>query len=171
MPICLIYAQAANAVIGKDGTMPWHLPEDLAHFRQQTQGAAVVMGRATWDSLPARFRPLPGRTNIVVTRNPAWQAEGAIVAHSLPEALAEGARHSATVWVIGGAQVYAQALPLADAVTVTHIHQDFDGDAFAPTLGPQWQAVQRHDTTSAQGLPLSFVRYERQNKPETRENP
>ncbi len=170
MPICLIYAQAANAVIGKDGTMPWHLPEDLAHFRQQTQGTAVVMGRATWDSLPARFRPLPGRTNIVVTRNPAWQAEGAIVAHSLPEALAEGARHSATVWVIGGAQVYAQALPLADAVVVTHIHQDFDGDAFAPTLGQEWQAVQRHDTTSAQGLPLSFVRYERRNGLGTSEN-
>ena len=122
MTICLIYAQAANAVIGKNGTMPWHLPEDLAHFRQRTQGCAVVMGRTTWDSLPERFRPLPGRTNIVVTRNPAWQAAGAIAAHSLPEALAEAARHSATVWVIGGAQIYAQALPLADGLVVTEIN-------------------------------------------------
>ena len=161
MTICLIYAQAANAVIGKNGTMPWHLPEDLAHFRQRTQGCAVVMGRTTWDSLPERFRPLPGRTNIVVTRNPAWQAAGAIAAHSLPEALAEAARHSATVWVIGGAQIYAQALPLADAVEVTHIQHNFDGDAFAPTLGPEWHVVQHRDATSAQGWPLRFVRYER----------
>ncbi len=104
---------------------------------------------------------LPGRTNIVVTRNPAWQAAGAIAAHSLPEALAEAARHSATVWVIGGAQIYAQALPLADAVEVTHIQHNFDGDAFAPTLGPEWHAVQHRDATSAQGWPLRFVRYER----------
>lgn len=161
MTICLIYAQAANAVIGKDGTMPWHLPEDLAHFRQRTQGCAVVMGRTTWDSLPERFRPLPGRTNIVVTRNPAWQAAGAIAAHSLPEALAEAARHSATVWVIGGAQIYAQALPLADAVEVTEIARDFEGDAYAPTLGSEWVEASRSEALSRSGLPYAFVRYVR----------
>ena len=161
MTICLIYAQAANAVIGKDGTMPWHLPEDLAHFRQRTQGCAVVMGRTTWDSLPERFRPLPGRTNIVVTRNPAWQAAGAIAAHSLPEALAEAARHSATVWVIGGAQIYAQALPLADELVVTEIDADIAGDAFAPTIGPEWQAVARQPLVAGNGMRLAFVTWRR----------
>ena len=87
MEIALIYARAANGVIGKDGTMPWHLPEDLAHFKQLTQGSPVIMGRKTWDSLPPRFRPLPGRTNIVITRQPGWQADGAVRAASLQDAL------------------------------------------------------------------------------------
>ena len=87
-PLHLIYARAANGVIGKDNTMPWHLPEDMAHFKQLTQGCAVIMGRKTWDSLPPRFRPLPGRTNIVVTRQSDWQAEGALRADSLEGALA-----------------------------------------------------------------------------------
>ena len=87
MHIALIYARAANGVIGKDGTMPWHLPEDLAHFKQLTQGSPVVMGRKTWDSLPARFRPLPGRTNVVVTRQPDWHENGAFRSSSLESTL------------------------------------------------------------------------------------
>ncbi|QNP60668.1 dihydrofolate reductase [Paenacidovorax monticola] len=160
MALHLIYARAANGVIGKDGTMPWHLPEDLAHFKQLTQGHPVVMGRKTWDSLPARFRPLPGRTNIVVTRQADWQADGAQRAASLEDALALCAQ-AATVWVIGGAQIYAQALPLADRVEVTEIARDFDGDAHAPTLGPEWVESARSRHVGASGLPFSFVTYVR----------
>ena len=159
--IALIYARAANGVIGKDGTMPWHLPEDLAHFKRLTLGCPVIMGRKTWDSLPERFRPLPGRTNIVVTRNTDWSAEGVVRASSLEEALHVGAQHGDTVWVMGGAQIYAQALPLADVVEVTIIHKDFEGDAFAPELGPEWVEGERQDLISAKGLPFSFVRFTR----------
>ena len=164
MALHLIYARAANGVIGKDGTMPWHLPEDLAHFKQLTQGHPVVMGRKTWDSLPARFRPLPGRTNIVVTRQADWQADGAQRAASLEDALALCAQ-AATVWVIGGAQIYAQALPLADRVEVTEIARDFDGDAHAPTLGPEWVESARSRHVGASGLPFSFVTYVRRGAP------
>ena len=162
MAIHLIYARAANGVIGLNNRMPWHLPEDLAHFKQLTSGHPVVMGRKTWDSLPERFRPLPGRTNIVVTRNSDWQAAGVLRASSLEEALHAGAQQGDTVWVMGGAQIYAQALPLADVIEVTIIHQDFDGDAHAPLLGAEWQEATREDHVSAQGLPFSFVRYTRQ---------
>ena len=162
MAIHLIYARAANGVIGLNNTMPWHLPEDLAHFKQLTNGNPVIMGRKTWDSLPERFRPLPGRTNIIVTRNADWSAEGVVRTSSLEEALQVGAQHGDTVWVMGGAQIYAQALPLADTVEVTIIHQDFEGDAYAPPLGAEWVEASREDHVSAKGLPFSFVRYERQ---------
>ena len=164
-PLHLIYARAANGVIGKDNTMPWRLPEDMAHFKQLTQGCAVIMGRKTWDSLPPRFRPLPGRTNIVVTRQSDWQAEGALRADSLEGALTL-ARAATTephrpVWVMGGAQIYAQALPLASRVEVTEIAQDFDGDAYAPTLGAEWKEATRSSHVSTNGLPFDFVSYVR----------
>lgn len=160
MEIALIYARAANGVIGKNGTMPWHLPEDMAHFKRLTQGCPVIMGRKTWDSLPPRFRPLPGRANIVVTRQADWNEIGAQRASSLREAL-QICEQSATAWVIGGAQIYAQALPLAQRVEVTEIERDFDGDAYAPPLGPQWREAARERVVSASGLPLSFVTYMR----------
>lgn len=162
MEIGLIYARAANGTIGKDGTMPWHLPEDLAHFKRLTNGCPVVMGRKTWDSLPERFRPLPGRRNIVITRQPDWHEKGVQRASSLRDAL-QMCEQDATVWVMGGAQIYAQALPLADRVEVTEIAQDFEGDAFAPMLGPEWLQAAREDHVGAGGgLPFSFVRYLRQ---------
>ncbi len=162
MEIALIYARAANGVIGKDGTMPWHLPEDLAHFKQLTLGAPVIMGRKTWDSLPPRFRPLPGRSNIVVTRQPDWKENGVQRSSSLREALQIAEQSNpATVWVIGGAQIYAQALPLAQRVEVTEIAQDFDGDAFAPELGPEWVETTREAHTSTGGMAFAFVRYQR----------
>ncbi|MBV7541677.1 dihydrofolate reductase [Acidovorax sp. sic0104] len=160
MPLHLIYARAANGIIGKDNALPWHLPEDMAHFKQLTQGCPVVMGRKTWDSLPPRFRPLPGRTNIVITRQADWQAEGARRAGSLPEALAQ-CDAGQTVWVIGGAQIYADALPLADRLEVTEIGRDFEGDAHAPVLGDEWVASQRSEHLGANGLPFSFVSYVR----------
>jgi dihydrofolate reductase len=160
MPLNLIYARAANGVIGKNNQLPWNLPEDLAHFRQLTQGCPVVMGRKTWDSLPPRFRPLPGRTNIVITRQPHWQTDGAHRAASLGDALAQ-CDPSQTVWVIGGAQIYAEALPQAVRLEVTELEQDFDGDAHAPLLGPEWTESARHRQVSTNGLAFSFVTYER----------
>lgn len=161
MEIALIYARAANGVIGKDGSMPWHLPEDLAHFKGLTQGNPVIMGRKTWDSLPARFRPLPGRRNIVVTRQENWNENGVQRASNLGEAL-QLCESSETVWVIGGAQIYALALPLADRVEVTEIGRAFEGDTFAPALGPEWRESAREAHSSADGLPFAFVRYDRQ---------
>lgn len=156
----LIYARAANGVIGKDNRLPWHLPEDLAHFKRTTLGCPVIMGRKTWDSLPPKFRPLPGRLNIVVTRDPGFVAEGASVAHSL-EAARELCPAGGTAWVIGGAQIYAQALPLASEVVVTEIARDFEGDAFAPVLGGEWREVAREDHVGSSGLPFAFVTYRR----------
>lgn len=168
MRLNLIYARAANGVIGRDNAMPWHLPEDLAHFKRQTLGCPVIMGRRTWDSLPAKFRPLPGRPNLVLTRDTATaaqlQAAGALALPSLEAALAHCAllpEPPAEVWVMGGAQIYAQALPLAERVVVTEIAQDYDGDAYAPTLGPEWHASAREEHVSASGLPFAFVTYER----------
>ena len=158
--IGLIWAQARGGVIGKDGVMPWHLPEDLAHFRRVTQGHPVIMGRRTWDSIPPRFRPLPGRRNIVVTRQPDWREIGAEPAPSLREAL-HLCEQSAEVWVIGGAQIYAQALPLADRLVVTEIDADVAGDAFAPALGAEWREVGRDERLAANGWRLAFVSYQR----------
>jgi dihydrofolate reductase len=156
MRIGIIYARARNGVIGKDNTIPWRLPEDMAHFKELTMGCPVLMGRKTWDSLPPKFRPLPGRRNIVITRQAAWQAEGAEPAGSLQEALAL-CGHAPTVWVAGGAEIYRQALDLAHVAAVTEIDADFTGDAYAPELGPNWREVARSTHTAANGLPYSFV--------------
>ena len=155
----LIFARAANGVIGKDGGLPWQLPEDMAHFRRTTSGQPVIMGRKTWESLPPKFRPLPGRTNIVVTRQTAWQAQGALRAASLKQALAL-CPAGADAWVIGGAEIYRQALPLAHTAVVTQIDADFAGDAHAPQFGPQWRETARQPHTAASGLSFSFVTYE-----------
>lgn len=158
--IGLIWAQARGGVIGKDGVMPWHLPEDLAHFKRTTLSHPVIMGRKTWDSIPPRFRPLPGRANIVITRQPDWQTAGAQRASSLHEALGQ-CEHAPQAWIIGGAQIYAQALPLADELVVTEIDADFEGDAFAPAIGPEWREVAREELLAASGLRLAFVTYEK----------
>ena len=156
MALNLIFARARNGVIGKDNTLPWHLPEDLAHFKQTTLGQPVVMGRKTWESLPPKFRPLPGRTNIVVTRQTNWLAEGAVVAHSIEEAVQQCPTDS-QIWVIGGAEVYAQAMPLASRAVVTEIDADFEGNAFAPTFDASWQETHRTTHVAANGLSYSFV--------------
>ena len=163
MKIGLIWAQARNRVIGKNGVMPWHLPEDLAHFKRVTLNHPVVMGRKTWDSIPPRFRPLPGRTNIVVTRQPDWNENGAQRTSSLREAL-QLCENSAQVWIIGGAQIYAQALPLADELVVTEIDAEVDGDAFAPAIGPEWHEVAREEIAAANGQPLAFVTWRRSGR-------
>jgi dihydrofolate reductase len=158
MQLHLIFAKARNGVIGKDNALPWHLPEDMAHFKRVTMGCPVIMGRKTWDSLPARFRPLPGRLNVVVTRQDYWDENGAKRSSSLREALLF-CEHSEHVWVIGGAELYAYALPFANTAVVTEINADYDGDAFAPQFGPQWVETARETHTSVNGLSFCFVTY------------
>ncbi len=160
MRLNLIYARAANGVIGNDNALPWHLPEDMAHFKRMTAGCPVIMGRKTWDSLPPRFRPLPGRINIVVTRQAGWSADGAQVANSLQEAIALTGE-AAEAWVIGGAQIYAEALPHAQRVVVTEIARDYDGDAHAPALDGAWQETAREPHVAASGPGFSFVTLQR----------
>ncbi len=158
MQLHLIFAKARNGVIGKDNTLPWHLPEDMAHFKRTTMGCPVIMGRKTWDSLPPRFRPLPGRVNVVVTRQAGWNETGAQPSSSLQDALSFCEQYE-DVWVIGGAQLYALALPFADTAVVTEIDANFDGDAFAPQFGSQWLETARESHTSVNGLDFSFVTY------------
>lgn len=157
--LVLIAAVARNGVIGKDGGMPWHLPADLQHFKRLTLGHPVLMGRRTWESLG---RPLPGRRNIVISRQPDWQAEGAEHADSLHAAL-QRVSSDALAFIIGGAQLYAQALPLADGLELTEIDQDFDGD----TRFPDWDRSRFTETarqtyTAPEGWSYHFVSYEAQ---------
>lgn len=139
-PVGLVWAEAEGGVIGAAGGMPWHVPEDLAHFKAVTMGAPVVMGRKTWDSLPERFRPLPGRANVVVTRQAGWAADGAVRAGSLDEALLLAGEQAGVerIWVIGGGELFRLALPLADRIELTRLDTAVDGDAFAPALDDTW---------------------------------
>jgi dihydrofolate reductase len=161
--LVLIAAMAPGRVIGKDGGLPWHVPEDMAHFRNATRGHPVIMGRKTWDSLPARFRPLPGRRNLVVTRQPAWQAAGAEAMPSLEAALAATAA-ALRVFVIGGAELYAATLPLADTLLLTEIDADYAGDAWFPAFADTgFVQTQRRAVHAAapNDFELAFVTYRR----------
>ncbi len=160
MALNLIFARARNGVIGHNNTLPWHLPEDLAHFKATTLGQPVIMGRKTWDSLPVKFRPLPGRMNIVVTRQTDWHSDGAHVVHSVDEAL-QACPTEAQPWVIGGAELYRLAMPLATRVVVTEIDADYEGDAFAPELDASWQEASRTTHVAANGLHYSLVNWVR----------
>jgi dihydrofolate reductase len=154
--LTLVVARARNGVIGRNGALPWKIPGELAHFKRTTMGHPIVMGRKTWESIG---RPLPGRRNIVVTRNAQYTAPGAEVVASLQDAIAlcTGADE---VFVIGGAELYAQALPRAARAVVTEIDADFDGDAHFPTLAAdEWQAVDREP--AAGEPPHAFVTYVR----------
>lgn len=163
----LIWAESDGGIIGSDGTLPWHVPEDLAHFKELTLGSPVVMGRKSWDALPDRFRPLPGRRNIVVTRNPEWRADGAEVAHSVDAALTLAANEpgTGTVWVIGGAQVFNSAIDRADRLEVTQLHERFDGDTIAPVIDQSWLQVSADPEsgwhTSRIGVQYRYLAYQR----------
>lgn len=161
MKLAVIAALARNGAIGLKGAMPWRLPADLAHFRQTTLGCPVVMGRKTWDSLPTTFRPLPGRRNIVVTRNASWSAAGAEVAPSLETAL-NALADAERVFVIGGGELYMQALPHADELVLTEIDADFDADTYFPPWDrTAFEVVKRERHTSDAPWPYAFVRYRR----------
>jgi dihydrofolate reductase len=161
--LSLIAAVARNGVIGKDNALLFRLPEDLQHFKRSTLGSPVIMGRKTWDSLPARMRPLPGRVNIVITRNPQWHSEGAVAVNSLQAALAQ-AGNAAKVFVIGGAELYASALPLADEMLLTEVDRDFDGDVHFPAWNRgDFIEVQReaHHAGEPNHFDYAFVTYQR----------
>ena len=154
----LVAALARNRVIGVGNRLPWRLPEDLRRFKRLTMGAPVIMGRKTRESIG---RPLPGRRNIVVTRERDATWEGCVVAHSLDEALAL-ADDAAEAFVIGGAELYAQALPRADRLHLTLIDADYAGDAWFPEFdAAAWREVARESGVSADGLGYAFVDYER----------
>lgn len=161
-PVCLVVAYARNRVIGRDGTMPWHLRSDLRHFKALTSGHPVIMGRKTFQSIG---RPLPERTNIVVTRDKGFVAEGVAVVASVGEALKVAEGHAQDrIMVIGGGEIYAQALPLADYVFATEIDAEPDGDAFFPPLPrAQWHETAReyHSSGEKDDHPFSFVTYKK----------
>jgi dihydrofolate reductase len=174
LSLVLIAAVARNGAIGHAGDLLWRLPEDMAFFRRTTMGHPVVMGRKTWDSVPARFKPLPGRTNIVITRQRGWHEEGAIAVHDLDAALDRAHAVVGTnsdnprVFVIGGAQLYAQALPRADELLLTEIDRDFEGDAHFPA----WKradfvelARERHRAAAPNDFDFEFATYRRKSAP------
>lgn len=153
----LIWAEAHGGVIGAEGGMPWHVPEDLAHFKEVTLGASVVMGRKTWDSLPERFRPLEGRENIVITRQQDWAAEGARRAANVQEAV----RGQERVWIIGGAEIFRQVIGDADRLEVTELDLEVAGDTYAPSTSG-WRLVDQGEwLTSRTGVRYRFLGYER----------
>ncbi len=162
---CLVVAMASNRVIGRDGGMPWHIPADLRHFKSVTMGKPMIMGRKTFQSIG---RPLPGRTNIVVTRDPDFAVDGLTVAATIDGAMAiaeatalsDGA---AEVMVIGGGEIYARALPLADRLYLTEIHSDIDGDVRFPEIDrAAWREVARADIAAEGDTPShSFVTLDR----------
>ena len=153
----LIWAEAADGVIGAAGGMPWHVPEDLAHFKEITMTAPVVMGRKTWDSLPERFRPLPDRENIVITRQQDWSVDGVRRAANVSEAV----RGIERVWIIGGAEIFRQVIGEADRLEVTEIDIAVEGDAFAPAK-TGWRVVDEGEwQTSRTGIRYRFLGYER----------
>lgn len=163
MRLALIAAVARNGCIGKDNALPFRLPEDQQHFRRVTMGCPVIMGRKTWESLPARFRPLPGRRNIVVTRNPAWRAEGAEAVHSIDAALALSAGAD-RAFVIGGGELYAATLPRADELVLTEVDRDFDGDATFPAWDRRRfreEERARHHAAPPNDFDYAFVTYRR----------
>ena len=152
MTVHMIWAEARDRVVGAKGEIPWRLSEDQKMFRLRTGGATVVMGRATWDSLPERFRPLPGRRNVVLTRDPAWSAPGAEVAHSVAEVDLSG-----EVWVMGGEAIYQAFLPVAGHILRTRIDLDVEGgDTFAPELGERWVVTSSSGWQTSEGG-LRFV--------------
>jgi dihydrofolate reductase len=153
----LIWAQSTSGIIGRNGGIPWRLPEDQARFKALTMGHTVVMGRRTWESLPAKVRPLPGRRNLVVTRQTDFTANGAIVVQSLDQALTDP-----DTWVVGGEQIYALAMPRASRCEVTEVDIDLpreDGDVVAPILDETWVGTAGEWRTSSSGLRYRLHRY------------
>jgi dihydrofolate reductase len=155
--IVIIAAVARNRVIGKDNRLLWNIPEDMAHFKALTAGHTVIMGRKTWESLPPRFRPLPGRRNIVISRQPDYAAPGAEVADSLENAL-KLASTAAVVFVIGGEQIYTQAIAVADRLEITEVDLAPEGDAWFPEIATvDWEKAGK-----TEGAGFAFVTYRRQ---------
>jgi len=152
--ITLVLAMAENGVIGQNGTIPWRIADDMKRFKALTVGKTVVMGRKTWDSLPRK--PLVDRINIVVTRQPGWSADGAVTASSFEDAL-DKAKNAPDVMVIGGGEIYRQALARADRIELTEVHRAFDGDAHFDFDKSGWREIAREGHATADGLAYSYV--------------
>lgn len=165
MNVNIILARSVNGVIGKDNKLPWHLPEDLQRFKELTKGDAVIMGRKTWESLPEKFRPLPDRTNIVLTTTSytvgsILKYNGALVAKTLREALNLAQTEHETVWIIGGENVYRQAIHIADAAFITEIDEIYEGDTFCPEFGmDKWIYHLEGCHVSKNGLKYKYIAY------------
>ncbi len=155
--IAYVVAMDNNRLIGRDNDLPWRLPDDMRWFREQTMGKPCVMGRKTYDSLPARSRPLPGRLNIVVTRNPDYEAPGAVVVHTIDDAL-RAAGDADEVIIVGGAELYRALLPRVDRLYLTHVHGAADGDVFFPPYDPAgWREVYRQEHPVDDRHPYAFT--------------
>lgn len=156
--ISMIVAAAANNAIGKDNQLLWHLSDDLKRFKQLTSGHAILMGRKTFESLP---KALPNRTNIVITRNPLYQAAEAVVCQGIEEAL-DICSNDPNPFIIGGGEIYKQGMYFADTIELTRVHQDFDGDTFFPELNTtEWALTHEESKTTADGLAYSFLTYKK----------
>jgi dihydrofolate reductase len=159
--IAIVVAAAENNVIGKDNGLIWHLPADLRHFRQITMGHPILMGRKTYESIG---KPLPGRTSIIITTQKGYEAEGCIVTHSLQEALEQARQQDEAIYIIGGAEIYKQALPLTDTIYLTRLHHAFEGDVYFPELKEQdWETVEQehHEPDEKNKYPYSFLTLKR----------
>jgi len=156
MALKLILARARNGTIGKNNTLPWHLPEDLAHFKRTTMGSPVIMGRNTWESIPEKFRPLPGRMNFILSNTITLEQTSVRVVKSLDEAI-DITGINTDLWVIGGALVYEQCMNRTTEAVITEIDADFEGDAKAPVFDKHWVEVSRTRHTAANGLVYSIV--------------
>lgn len=160
----LIYARAANGTIGKDNSLPWHLPADLKRFKALTMGKPMIMGRKTFESLPGL---LPGRRHIVLTRRESWESDGAEVARSVEEAIALARQDNdgGEIAVVGGAAIYDVFRPLAERIELTEVHADFEGDTFMKPIGSEWEVTAREDFQTEGDLPAySFVTYHRREE-------
>lgn len=157
MPLSIIAAVSANNCIGKNGELPWHIPEDMKHMKAITMGKVLIMGRKTWESIPEKFRPLPGRKNVIITRQENYPAPDTVpVFHELDHALA--AHRGMEVICFGGSALYEACMPIADRLYITHVHKEVDAcDAFFPRIDPEiWKETEREDHEA-----FSFVTYER----------
>ncbi|NKY48686.1 dihydrofolate reductase [Nocardia vermiculata] len=159
----MIWAQTPAGVIGADNAIPWRVPEDMAHFKAVTAGHPVLMGRRTWDSLSPRFRPLPGRRNIVITRQPDWAAPGAERAGSIRQALE--LTGTDPVWIMGGGEIYRAAMDYATELMVTEVDADIPGDAYAPEIAADWQAEDTPWSQSRSGLRYRIRHFTRASAP------
>jgi dihydrofolate reductase len=163
--ITLIVAAAENNAIGKDNRLIWRLPEDMKFFREKTVGFCVVTGRKNYESIPEKFRPLPERTNIVVTRQKNYEAPNAVVVSSLEDAIAFAIKcGEEELFIIGGGEIYRQALPLAETIWLTRVHHSFEADTFFPSLDPlNWECTwqEEHTTDEKHAHAFTFMKYER----------
>lgn len=156
MALSLIAALAQNNCIGKDGKLPWSIPEDMQHFKDITTGHVVLMGRKTWESIPLKFRPLPNRTNVILTRDPTYTVpDGVIVCTSLTDVIQKFSNEK--ILVIGGADIYRQTIDIADTLSITHVYQDVSGDAFFPEIKKDvWKETEREERNG-----FAFVTYKK----------